>query len=240
VEPIRKRLTYANVMSSLAVFLILGGATAFAAKKIGSNQLKANSVTTGKIKRNAVTAKKIKKNAVTTAKIKNGAVTGGKIANNTVTGANINAESTPFSRVVAKLRGTSTLGLTTEFQNYPLSPSTYTQAAEEDDTYLGAVDVTFEPGCAAPREVTAFVVLDSPNPTKLEPEESLVALGTTEDKGGGTVSKRVQIGPFFFFGTRFEPGAPTTHTANLVIQGKCTGGSGIIATSGAVDVIGTK
>jgi hypothetical protein len=66
---IRKRLTYANVMSSIAVFLILGGATAFAAQKIGSNQLKANSVTTGKIK----------KNAVTTAKIKNGAVTGAKV-----------------------------------------------------------------------------------------------------------------------------------------------------------------
>jgi len=67
---IRKRLTYANVMSSIAIFLVLGGATAFAAKKIGSNQLKANSVTTGKIKKNAVTTAKIKKDAVTGAKIK--------------------------------------------------------------------------------------------------------------------------------------------------------------------------
>ena len=63
-KQIRKRLTYANVMSSLAVFLIFGGATAVAAKKIGSNQLKANSVTTGKIKKEAVTTAKIKKNAV--------------------------------------------------------------------------------------------------------------------------------------------------------------------------------
>jgi hypothetical protein len=80
VKQIRKRLTYANVMSSIAVFLILGGATAFAAKKFGANNLKANSVTTAKIKKNAVTAKKIKKDAVTTAKIKNGAVTAAKIA----------------------------------------------------------------------------------------------------------------------------------------------------------------
>jgi trimeric autotransporter adhesin len=79
VKQLQKRLTYANVMSSIAVFLILGGATAFAAKKIGSNQLKANSVTTAKIKKNAVTAKKIRKNAVTTAKIKNGAITAAKI-----------------------------------------------------------------------------------------------------------------------------------------------------------------
>jgi hypothetical protein len=68
VKQVRKRLTYANVMSSLAVFLVLGGATAFAAKKIGSNQLKANSVTTAKIKKKAVTTAKIKNNAVTGAK----------------------------------------------------------------------------------------------------------------------------------------------------------------------------
>jgi len=76
---IRKRITYANVMSSIAVFLVLGGATAVAAKKIGSNEIKGNSITTGKIKKNAVTTSKIKKNAITTAKIKNGAVTGPKI-----------------------------------------------------------------------------------------------------------------------------------------------------------------
>jgi hypothetical protein len=77
---IRKRLTYANVMSSIAVFLILGGATAFAAKKIGRNQLKGGAVTTTKIKRNAVTTSKIKPKAITTAKIAKGAVRNGKIA----------------------------------------------------------------------------------------------------------------------------------------------------------------
>jgi hypothetical protein len=90
VKQIRKRLTYANVMSSLAVFLVLGGATAFAAKtvlpkkSVGTPQLKANAVTTAKIKRNAVTAKKIKKNAITTAKIKNEAVTGAKVNESTL------------------------------------------------------------------------------------------------------------------------------------------------------------
>ena len=65
---IRQRLTYANVMSTLAVFLLLGGATAFAASKIGAKQLKANAVRTGKIKKEAVTTSKIKDNAVTGAK----------------------------------------------------------------------------------------------------------------------------------------------------------------------------
>jgi hypothetical protein len=60
-------------MSSIAVFLVLGGATALAAglakNSVGSKQLKKNAVTTAKIKNNAVTA----------AKIKNGTITGSKI-----------------------------------------------------------------------------------------------------------------------------------------------------------------
>jgi hypothetical protein len=91
VQQIRKRLTYANVMSSIAIFLILGGGAAFAAKKIGSHQLKANSVTTAKIKANAVTTRKIKKEAVTTAKIKNLAVTNPKLGEAAVNFAKIAA-----------------------------------------------------------------------------------------------------------------------------------------------------
>jgi hypothetical protein len=66
-------------MSSIAVFLVLGGGAAYAAKKIGSNEIKGNSITTGKLKKEAVTASKLKKNSVTTAKIANGAVTGAKL-----------------------------------------------------------------------------------------------------------------------------------------------------------------
>jgi hypothetical protein len=69
VKQIRKRLTYANVVSSIALFLVLGGATAIAASKIGANQLKANSVKTGKIVKEAVTTSKIKNNAVNGAKV---------------------------------------------------------------------------------------------------------------------------------------------------------------------------
>jgi hypothetical protein len=89
VKRIRQRLTYANVMSSIAVFLVLGGGAAYAAKKIGSNELRGASVTTAKIKRNAVTAAKIKRNAVTAAKIKKNAITTAKIKKNAVTTARI-------------------------------------------------------------------------------------------------------------------------------------------------------
>jgi hypothetical protein len=58
------RLTYANVVSTLALFLVLSGATAFAATQLGKN-----SVGTKQLKKNSVTAAKIKKNAVTGAKV---------------------------------------------------------------------------------------------------------------------------------------------------------------------------
>jgi hypothetical protein len=96
LKQIRKRLTYANVMSSIAVFLVLGGASALAAShlaknSVGTKQLKQNAVTAAKIKKNAVTTKKIKSNAVTTAKIKANAVTGAKIEAGAVTGDKIGA-----------------------------------------------------------------------------------------------------------------------------------------------------
>jgi hypothetical protein len=233
MRQIRKRLTYANVMSSIAVFLVLGGA-AFAA-----TQLPRNSVGTKQLKAGAVTTAKLHSNAVTRAKIKGGAVDGSKIADGSVTGADINAESTPFSRVVAKLRSSTSLGVTTESQVYPLNPSTYTQAAEEDDVYDGAVDVTFQPGCEAPREVIAWILVDPTNPIKLEPTESRVSVGFTEDKAGGTVTKRVEIAPVYW-ASRFEPGTAKSHTVSLVVEGECKAGSGITATFGGVDVIGTK
>jgi hypothetical protein len=84
VTQIRKRLTYANVMSSIAVFLVLGGASAYAAKKIGSNELRSGAVTTTKIQRSAVTRSKVKAKAIDTAQIAKGAVTWARLADGAV------------------------------------------------------------------------------------------------------------------------------------------------------------
>lgn len=89
MKQIRKRLTYANVMSSIAVFFILGGATAFAATKIGANEIKANSIKTGKIVKEAVTAGKIKTGAVTNGKLGAASVTTDKIGDLAVTNPKI-------------------------------------------------------------------------------------------------------------------------------------------------------
>ncbi len=64
---VRKRLTYANVMSSIAVFLVVAGGSAFAA-----SQLAKESVGTKQLKKEAVSLAKIKKAAVTSLQGKTG------------------------------------------------------------------------------------------------------------------------------------------------------------------------
>ena len=75
---LRGNLTYANVMATLAVFLVVSGGAAYAASHLGKN---------------SVGAKQLKKNAVTTSKIKNAAVTGEKLAPGSVGGAQLQANS---------------------------------------------------------------------------------------------------------------------------------------------------
>jgi len=63
MKSVRKRLTYANVMSSIAVFLVVAGGTAFAASQlgkesVGTKQLKKEAVSLAKI--NAAAKKSLK------------------------------------------------------------------------------------------------------------------------------------------------------------------------------------
>lgn len=105
MKQIRQRLTYANVMSSLAVFLVLGGATAFAATKIGANEIKANSIKTGKIVKEAVTTSKIKNSAVNTSKLGGGSVTSDKLADNAVTTTKIANKAVTGAKIDAATLG---------------------------------------------------------------------------------------------------------------------------------------
>lgn len=94
MKQIRKRLTYANVMSTIAVFLVVGGASALAATQlaknsVGTKQLKNNAVTTAKIKKEAVAAAKIKNGAVGTSKLGAASVTGDKLAAGSVDAAKL-------------------------------------------------------------------------------------------------------------------------------------------------------
>jgi hypothetical protein len=167
-------------MSSIAVFLVLGGATAFAASQLGRN-----SVGSKQLKRNAVTAAKIKKNAVTKTKIKKNSIDSSKVADGSLTGADINAGSTPFSQVVYKARGTGAVALPNGGGGlYPLSNATYTQAANRDDMYIGALDVTIQSTCTGTRSVVVYILIDPANPS-VPTINDVVATGQIEDKAVG-------------------------------------------------------
>lgn len=106
---LRKHLTYANVVSTLCLFLALGGAayagTKLAKGSVGTNQLKAEAVTKAKLHPNSVNSKKVVDGSLTGEDID--AATLGKVpsaanAEHAVTADNANTANS------AKSAGTAT------------------------------------------------------------------------------------------------------------------------------------
>ncbi len=98
------RPTYANVVSTLCLFLLLGGASALAATQlaknsVGTKQIKKNAVAAAKIKNAAVTTSKLADNAVTSGKITDAAVTTSKLADNAVTSGKITDAAVTTSKL---------------------------------------------------------------------------------------------------------------------------------------------
>jgi len=125
-------------MSTIAVFLVLGGATAFAASQlaknsVGAKQLKKNAVTAAKLKKNAVTASKIAKGAITAEKIRNGAVTGAKVDTATL-GTVPSAATAARAETAATFAGYARRGVVRATAAPPL--------ASEEATYAAAPEVT--------------------------------------------------------------------------------------------------
>ncbi len=79
MKRIREQLTYANVIATVALFIAVGGASAFAA-----TQLAKNSVGSRQLKTNAVTATKIKDGAIDGAKVKDGSLGAADLAPGTI------------------------------------------------------------------------------------------------------------------------------------------------------------
>lgn len=101
---LRSRLTYANVVATLALVLALGGGSVYAASKLGKNVVKSKQIARGAVKgsdlgRNAVTGPKVKggsigatdlaNDAVTAVTIKDGSIGAAEFAGGAVTGLTI-------------------------------------------------------------------------------------------------------------------------------------------------------
>jgi hypothetical protein len=159
------KLTYANVVATIALFIAVGGASAFAATQlkknsVGANQLKAKAVTEAKIKKEAVTGEKVKVGSLTGANIAAGSIatanladgsvnsakvldkslTGTDVAPNSLTGTNINASTLGEVPNAAKLGGKAGSAFT--------SSSIYKkESAVEEGTKLNDGTFAIEESC---------------------------------------------------------------------------------------------
>lgn len=100
------RLSYANVVSTVALLIAISGATAYAATKlpdrsVGEFQLRPGAVTAEKIRKNAITSPKIKAEAVKQGKIANGSITAAKMTPGSVSSSSIQDGSIIGARIAA-------------------------------------------------------------------------------------------------------------------------------------------
>jgi len=86
------KLSYSNVIATMALFIALGGAAVAAGlpkNSVGANQLKKGAVTAAKLKKGAVTSGKLAPKAVIAGKLGPNAVLPGNIGNGAITSAKI-------------------------------------------------------------------------------------------------------------------------------------------------------
>jgi len=135
----RKHLTYANVISTLALIAVIAGGAAFALP--GKNSVQAND-----LKKNSVKARAIAKNAVRAAEIKDGAVRAAEVADGSVGVAKLGSNS-----VVARIRTTGSVDTgdvdLANAKTMPVAGATWTQAPGELQIFFGEVTYTMTGPC---------------------------------------------------------------------------------------------
>ena len=114
MKTFKRHLTVANVLSCIALFVALS-ATAVAATKLGTGQVKAvniasQAVTNSKIKTQAVTSGKIKNSGINAADLAPGSVINSKIKNKAVTNAKLGTEAVGTSKLAKKAVTANILG----------------------------------------------------------------------------------------------------------------------------------
>ena len=102
---LRSRLTYANVVSTLCLFLLVAGGGAFAASKLARN-----SVGPKQIKNGAVGSTKLADSSVTTSKLADSAVSSAKLGNASVIGSKIGGGAVTLDKLGSDVTGDTALG----------------------------------------------------------------------------------------------------------------------------------
>lgn len=203
---LRPKLTYANVVATLALALVIGGGTVYAAAKLGKN-----TVSSKAIKNGAVKGADLGKNAVTSPKIKDGTIAADDIAAGVIAG------------LTADVTGTATAGPqggvnTNTTSPLPLSGTT-TFTPEASDVTAIAAEARFS--IATTNALNSCspdvrILLDG-KPTRIfiSPEDGENSTTLVQSPG------RDASGPFGLL----NPGVPQTLSAQLGGDADCTASS---------------
>jgi hypothetical protein len=199
---IRPRLTYANVVATLALVLVVGGGTVYAAVKIGKNDVKSKNIAKG-----AVKGSDLGKNAVTSPKVKDGSLQLADLAKGVISGA-----------VAGSATGGPKTGIDTN-TNVPLpltGTTTFTPKAGEVAAVAAEAQFTLAAKTAAqPCSPGVFLLLNG-QPTRIFAGPDSVDSTTPVTVLGGDAS-----GPYGLI----EPGKPLTITAQVNGDDRCTANS---------------
>ncbi len=118
----RRRLTYGNIVATLALFLALSGGAVWAANKITSKQIGKGAVKNKNLAKNAVKAKNLAKASVTSAKLGKNAVNNAAIADGAVNFAKLAAGTNVIASATAGPVPVTQDGPVPAPLNPPLSP----------------------------------------------------------------------------------------------------------------------
>jgi len=102
IAVVRSKLTYSNVIATMALFIALGGVAVAAGlprNSVGANQLKRGAVTAAKIRKQAVNSAKLAPKSVISGKLAENSVGPGNIGNGAVTTAKLAANSVIASTI---------------------------------------------------------------------------------------------------------------------------------------------
>jgi hypothetical protein len=206
-----KKVTYANVIASLALFLMLTGGTVWAAGKITSNQIGKGAVKSKNLSKNAVKARNLARNSVTATKLAKNAVSGAKLRNGAVSFAKLAAGTNVIATATA-----GPIALGAEKPPLPLNtPLVLTAVAGQ----LTTLNVELRGHLVEPAKGTCMVVtvpLVNGNPVLIG---QFLQLSSGEGPGS-EFPNGVPIGDVSFPVGLTEPGKPQTVTMQVLATSK--------------------
>ena len=143
LRKLRSRMTYANVVSTLALALAVGGGTAYAATKIGTHNIRYHAVTGSKVAVNAVTASKVKNSALSGADIRDNSIRGADIRTGTLEASDFAPDQLPKGDATTAFGVVTTAGTLANGKNVSSLSSTdagvYTATIGQDVSKCAAV-----------------------------------------------------------------------------------------------------